>query len=108
MLGDGDGKCSSGHDTTSLLLTAPRPAVRALDREADPAATGRLADDSAAARKAGDRTGSVGDERRPHARRGAAVSLGSVAGPARKSGGDDRKRASICAVAPRLSTYLLM
>ena len=36
MLGDGDGKCSSGHDTTSLLLTAPRPAVRALDREADP------------------------------------------------------------------------
>ena len=108
MLGDGDGKCSSGHDTTSLLLTAPRPAVRALDRRADPVATGPLADDSAAARRAGDCTGSVEDERRPHSRRGAAVSLGSVAGPARKSGGDDRTRASICTVAPRLSTYLLM
>jgi hypothetical protein len=36
VLGGGDGKCSSMHGTASLPLTAPRPCVRALDREADP------------------------------------------------------------------------
>jgi hypothetical protein len=46
-LGSGDGECSSVHGTTSLLLTAPRPAVRALDREADRLEAGRLAGDSA-------------------------------------------------------------
>lgn len=52
-LGDGDGKCSFVHGAASLLLTAPRLGVRALDREADPVEAGRLAGDSAAARSGG-------------------------------------------------------
>lgn len=49
-LGGGDGKCSSVHGAVSLLLTAPRLGLRALDREADPVEAGRLVGDSAAAR----------------------------------------------------------
>jgi hypothetical protein len=48
VLGGGDGRCSSVHGTASLLLAAPRPGVRALDREADPVEVGRVAGDSAA------------------------------------------------------------
>jgi hypothetical protein len=36
VLGGGNGKCPFMHVTASLLLTAPQPGVRALDREADP------------------------------------------------------------------------
>jgi hypothetical protein len=52
-LGGGDGKCSSVRGAASLLLTAPRLGVRALDREAGPVEAGRLAGDSAAARSGG-------------------------------------------------------
>ncbi len=133
-LSGGDGRCSSVHGAALLLLTAPRPGVRALDREADP--RWRLVGWRVILRRparAADCTGSVRDESRPHTRLGASLSLTSLAQPARarrrdpshcgencsedsrtiwigrrKSGGDERKRASICSVAPRLAIYLLM
>jgi hypothetical protein len=139
-LDSGDGMCSFVHSPVSLLLTTPRPGLRALDREADPVAGYREADAVAGWRviprrraRAADGTRSVADERRLHAPRarryrsapsrdpqvpvGAirhiAVKIvreireqsGSAAG---KPEGDDRKRASICSVAPRLAIYLLM
>jgi hypothetical protein len=82
-LGDGYGKLSSMHGASSLLLTAPQPGIRALDREADPVEAGRLGVIPRQPTRAADCTGSVVEESRPDTRLGAAVSLGSVAGPAR-------------------------
>jgi hypothetical protein len=50
---DSDEKLSSVHGTASLLLTALRPGVRALDRQADPVKADRRAGDSAAAGSSG-------------------------------------------------------
>jgi hypothetical protein len=131
-LASGDGKCLSMHGADSLLLTVPRPGVRALDREADPVEGGRLAGDSVAAplgrRRAPGawemKAGRMPDwapryrpaPRDPHVPGGAirhiAMKLfGRFANNLdrpQEIGGDDRKRASICSVAPRLAIYLLM
>jgi hypothetical protein len=92
-LDGGDGKCSSIHGTTSPLLTAPQPGVRAPDREADPVEASRLAGDSVAARLGGRLNPERGRLNPERGRRksaasppGAAVSLGSVEGPARAGG----------------------
>lgn len=85
-LDGGDGKCSSIHGTTLPLLTAPRPGVRALDREADPVEASRLAGDSVAARLGGRLHPERGRRKSAASPLGAAVSLGSVEGPARAGG----------------------
>ena len=77
---NGDGMCSFMHNLISLLLIASRSRLRALDREADPVAGWQVIPRRRARAADGDR--SVGDESRPNAP-GAAVSLGSIAGPAR-------------------------
>lgn len=85
-LNGGDGKCSSIHGTTSPLLAALRPGARALDREADPVEAGWLAGDSVAARLGGRLLPERGRRKLAASPLGAAVSLGSVEGPARAGG----------------------
>jgi hypothetical protein len=85
-LDGGDGKCSSIYGTTSPLLTAPRPGVRALDREVDPVEASRLAGDPVAARLGGRLHPERGRRKSAASPLGAAVSLGSVEGPARAGG----------------------
>jgi hypothetical protein len=82
-LDDGDGKCSSIHGTTSPLLAALRPGARALDRGAGPVEPSRLAGDSVAARLGGRLLPERGRRELAASPLGAAVSLGSVEGPAR-------------------------
>jgi hypothetical protein len=77
---NGDGMYSFMHNLISMLLTASRPGLRAPDRGADPVAGWQLIPRRRA--RAADGARSVGDESRPNAP-GAAVSLGSIAGPAR-------------------------
>lgn len=81
-LNGGDGKCSSIHGTTSPLLAALRPGARALDREADPVEAGWRAGDSVAARLGGRLLPERGRRKPAASPLGAAVSLGSVEGPA--------------------------
>lgn len=64
-LDSGDGLCFFMHNLISLLLTASRPDVRALGREADPVAGWRVTPQRRT--RAADGARSVGDERRPHA-----------------------------------------
>jgi hypothetical protein len=77
---NGDGMYSFMHNLISMLLTASRPGLRAPDREADPVAGWQVIPRRRA--RAADGARSVGDESRPNAS-GSAVSLGSIAGPAR-------------------------
>lgn len=78
-LDSGNGVCSFMYVATSLLLTAPRLGLRALDREAAPVAGWRVIPRRRA--WAADGTQSVG---KPAAcPLGAAAWLGSIAGPAR-------------------------
>jgi hypothetical protein len=77
-LNNGDGMCYFMHSLISLLLTASRPGLRALDRDADPVAGWQVTPRRRA--RAADGARSVGDESRPNAS-GSAVSLDSIAGP---------------------------
>jgi hypothetical protein len=81
-LDGGDGRCSSIHGTTSPLPAALWPGARALDREADPVEARRLAGDSVAARLGGRLLPERGRRKSAASPPGAAVSLGSVEGPA--------------------------
>ena len=60
-LDNGDGMCSFMHNLISLLLTASRPGLRALDREADPVAGWQVIPRRRA--RAADGARSVGDEK---------------------------------------------
>ena len=91
-LDNGYGMCSFMHNLISLLIAASRPGLRALDREVDPVAGWQVIPRRRARAADGDR--SVGDESRPNAP-GAAVSLGSIAGPARAWPRDPARRREI-------------
>jgi hypothetical protein len=98
-LDDGNGMCSFVHDTISLLVASPRPGIGALDREADPAASWQVIPWRRA--RAADGTRSVEEESQPCASLVAAVSLGSLAGPARARWRDPPHCGDDCSRDPR-------